>query len=450
MDAVLSALLLLAAPSSAAPRPEPKPNIVVLDICSARADRFGAYGSTASLTPGLDAFATGAAVFERAWAQSSWCLPNYATLLTGQRPEAHGRHVNAPGPLDPGTPTLAERLKDTGYRTGGFTGGVYLLPGWGLSRGFDHYHSVFSTASSSPEGFSVLAPDILRWIDEPSGAPFFLYATVDDLHSPYGSEAGLTGEAGLSTATAGVRFFRAYNGEKDGDLSATARRLKGDAAYLRALSSRYDGAVRGMDRVVSSFLADLERRGLMKNTLVIVTADHGEHLGEKGLLGHTEGLYEPVLRVPLLVRDPARPASHGKRIGALVERVDLAPTLLDAAGAPDASLPGRSLRPLLSDPRAPWRTHAYASSQRNAAAGAPPYIEERAVTDGRWKLIWYAYRDAFELYDLAADPHERNDLAASRPEVAARLAFELQRAAEEARRAGRPGQAPRLVKTVER
>lgn len=417
---------LLAAPA-AAERPV---NIVLIDICSARADRFGAYGSTAALTPGLDAFAKDATVFERAWAQASWCLPNYATLLTGLRPEAHGLHVNVPEGFPARHATLAERLRDAGYRTGGFTGGVYLLPAWGLTRGFDRYVSAYSTGSVVPARFSALEPEIDRWLDESPGRPFFLYATVDDLHAPY-----QTDEPAASTAAASVGFFRAYNREKGAAHEHEAQAARRDPEYLRSLGARYDAAVRAMDRSVAGFLKSLERRGLGKDTLVIVTADHGELLGEKGLLGHTESLYEPLLRVPLLARHPRLPASRGKRVSALVERADLAPTLLDAAGVPDEALPGKSLLPLLKDPRAPWRAYAYASSQRNTAEPRPRAIDERAVTDGRWKLHWYGYKGAYELYDLQADPAETRDLASERPEVAARLAFELQRLAEEARRA---------------
>jgi arylsulfatase A-like enzyme len=341
MLAATLAALLLAAPASARP-----PNIVVLDICSARADRFGAYGSTAALTPGLDAFAADAALFERAWAQGSWCLPNQATLLTGLRPEAHGLHAAEPGGPAVKLTTLAERLRAAGYRTGGFTGGAFLQPAWGLSRGFDRYESALASAAARTEGLDALRPAIEGWLDQPSEKPFFLYATVDDLHAPYG------GPGASTAALAGVAFFRAYNGEP-GASDPAAAALRGDAAFLAELSARYDGAVRRMDRAVSAFLAELRRRGLWEHTLVVVTADHGEMLGEKGLLGHTERLYEPVLRVPLLVRHPRLRASRGARVRALVERADLTPTLLEAAGAPDRSLPGSSLLPLLRDPAAP-------------------------------------------------------------------------------------------------
>lgn len=435
--AVLS--LSLAPMARAAPmRPEPL-NVMVIDICSARADRFGAYGSKAGLTPALDSFADGAVVFERAWAQASWCLPNYASLLTGHRPEVHGLYANLPfRGLPAWESTVAERMREAGYRTGAFTAGVYTLPAWGLDRGFDAYVNRFSTTAAMPGRFSDLAPAISSWAAS-GGRPFFVYATVDDLHAPYQTEAD-AGDASMN-----VGLYRAFNGEAappGSDAAARALAFKSAPGALQALSERYDRSVRAVDRSLGAFFEELKRRGLWDRTLVIVTADHGELLGEHGLLGHTEGLYEPVLRVPLFVRHPGRPGWAGRRVGALVERVDLAPTLLEAAGASadGMELQGRSLFPLMHDPAAPWRRMAYASSKRNLSAASDWEIDERAVRDERWKLIWSRPKGRWELFDLATDPLETRDLSAREPAVLSRLSFELLDLTERARShaTGRP------------
>lgn len=430
----LAFLLLLACAARAAEAPL---NIVVLDICSARADRFGVYGADSGLTPGLDAFAEESATFENAWAQSSWCLPNYATLLTGHRPEVNGVYTNLPfRGLPDWEETVAERLRKAGYRTGAFTAGVYTLPAWGLDRGFDAYVNKFSTAEARPGRFTDLAPEIEDWIVKDSSRPFFLYATVDDLHSPYQSdEASFDGTA-LDTETLSVRFFRAYNGEPaDAALAAKVDAFRKDPGALKAVRARYDAAVRSTDRSVVGFLQRLKARGLWDRTVVVVTADHGELLGEHALLGHTEGLYEPVLRVPLLIRHPRYPRSAGARVKALVERIDLPPTFAQVGGADISGMEmqGRSLIPLLADPDARWRRTAYASSKRNMAAISDWTIDERAVRDERWKLLWSLSRGRWELYDLKNDPEETLDRAEDRPEVVARLAFELQTQAENAR-----------------
>lgn len=423
-------------------------NVVVIDICSARADRFGAYGGPAGLTPGLDAFAKTAATFENAWAQSSWCLPNYASLMTGHRPEVDGLYANIPfRGLPAWDKTVAEKMREAGYRTGGFTAGAYTLPAWGLDRGFDTYVNHFSTSEEIPGRFADMTPEIESWMANASTAPFFLYATVDDLHAPYQSDE--PGEAfdgpAPDTSTMNVGFYRAYNGEPlpaDSPLAAKAAAFRRDPKALEALKRRYDRAVRSVDRSIARFLQDLKKRGLQDRTIVVVTADHGELLGEHGLLGHTEGLYEPVLRVPMFVRHPRYPSSAGTKIGALVERIDLTPTLLESAGAgtDGLELQGRSLLPLLADPAAPWRRIAYSSSKRNVAEATDWTIDERAVRDERWKLIWSLAKGRWELYDLKEDPLETRDLSEARPDVTARLAFELEDETERARphAAGRP------------
>jgi arylsulfatase A-like enzyme len=150
-------------------------------------------------------------------------------------------------------------------------------------------------------------------------------------------------------------------------------------------------------------------------------------LGEKGLLGHTQGLYEPVLHVPLLIRHPGFGGLAGRRFGQLVERVDLMPTLLDFAGSAydPADFQGRSLLPLFDDPAAPWRTYAFAASKRDLSVLGDRDLEERVARDGRWKLHHYLYKDAYELYDLAADPLETTNVAPQHPDVVAKLSFEL-------------------------
>ncbi|MEK7390259.1 MAG: sulfatase [Elusimicrobiota bacterium] len=442
------ALLLLTyrvGPAHAADRPL---NVIVVDICSARTDRMGSYGSKAGLTPGLDAFAKEAATFENAWAQSSWCLPNYATLMTGHRPEVHGLVANLPfRGLPDWETTVAERMRNAGYRTGAFTAGSYTLPAWGLDRGFDHYINRFDAANAHAGRFSELVPEIDKWISAKSTQPFFLYTTVDDLHSPYQGDASTETYEGVSldTTTLGVRFFRAYNGTlpaPDSPLRAKLEEFRRDPRSLPAVAWHYEQALRATDRSVARFLEGLKKRGVWDDTVIIVTADHGELLGEHGLLGHTEGLYQPILHVPMFIRDPSRPNSAGSRVPALVERIDLAPTFLDIANAQDPwlELQGRSLRPLLSNPRAPWRRYSYASSKRNLDVAADYTIDERAIRDERWKLIWSLPQGNWHLYDLKNDPMETTNLASKHPEQLARLAFALQTEAEAARPhgAGRP------------
>lgn len=431
---LLSILALAAAPLWA----RQKPNVVVVDICSARADHFGAYGYSRPTTPEMDALAKKGAVFDNAISQGSWCLPNYATLFTGQRPENHGLYMNVVQGIPDFETTLAERLRQGGYRTAAFSGGVYMIPDWGLARGFDTYVNLFSTSNPSriPAPVEDNLPGAFDWLaQQKSTAPFFLYVAVDDLHAPYHSDDPARFDPGYEgiandTDTFGVPFARAYNGELSGypeSLKAKAERFKKDPRNLAHYVARYDAALAQADERVGRLIRKLKALGLSDDTVLIVTADHGEMLGDKGLLGHTEGLYQGELKVPLILRDPARPRLAGKRFKQAIERVDLMPTILDMAGLDysDLGLQGRSLVPLLDKPSAPWREYAFAASRRNLAAPGPAYIDERAALWGKWKLLHYLYKDRFELYDLEADPAETKDLASERPEIASRLSFEL-------------------------
>ena len=429
------------------------PNVVVIDICSVRADHMGAYGYARDTTPRIDALAREGALFENAMAQGSWCLPNYATLFTGRPSEAHGLYTNRPHGIPDFEPTLAETLKKAGYETAAFSGGIYMIPEWGLDRGFDVYVNSFSTAPEHRAQAPLQAnlDKVDGWLadrEKKSGEkdkPFFLYLAVDNLHAPIQLDgpdrydAKYDGVA-ADTRTMGVPFARAYGGEKSGfksDVPELLREFKSDPRHLRHYVARYDSAMREMDDQIGRFLDRLKKRGLDSNTIIVLTGDHGESLGEHGLLGHTSGLYEPTLRVPLIVVRPDRPGLAGRRVSQVIERMDLMPTILDWAGADAAalSLPGRSLQPLLADPSASWRRYAFASSRRNLDDndGADLRIDERVVRDGRWKLHSYLYKDFYELYDLNADPGETRDVAADHPEIVARLSFELLRWLEENR-----------------
>ncbi len=442
MRRTLLAGLLLSASAAAGAAPR-QPNFVFLDICSIRADHLGAYGYRARrVTPNMDRLAKHSALFENAWAQSSWCLPNYASLFTGQVPEVHGDYTNTPHPLPEFEATLAGELKNAGYRTAAFSGGVYMIPAWGLDKGFDTYVNIFSTSEPDhlPASFGDNLASVERWVGESKDRPFFAYVAVDDLHEPYRSkdpdkyDPGYRGVAD-DTETLSVPFSRAYDGEPgdySAELLARVKAFRKDPRSLKHLIARYDASLNQADDEVGAFLRRLKAMGLDKNTIVVITGDHGEMLGDHGLLGHTEGLYQGVLHVPLIVHDPTRPATAGRKYPQLVERLDLMPTLLDMAGLDfsNLGLQGRSLLPLLDGGPSSWRHYAFASSKRNVGRMTDRIIDERAARGQRWKLIDDLYKPGFELYDLQSDPGETKNLAAQRPDVVSRLSFQLLRAAE--------------------
>jgi len=419
-------------------------NFVLVDLCSARADHFGIYGYAKPTTPNIDRLANESVVFDGALSQSSWCLPNYATLFTGQRPEAHGLCVNdAARTVPESSELLAETLRSAGYKTAAFSGGVYMLPAWGFARGFDVYVNKFSAADPAriPAPVDDNLPAVCEWLDNRAKdkAPFFLYVAVDDTHTPYHADnpemfdADYGGPCDAETRT--VPFARAYSGQAAGYSESVGRKaaeFKKDARRLAHHIAHYDAALHSADERVGRILRRLAEAGLDSSTVVMVTADHGEMLGEKGLLAHTEGLYEPILRVPLVVRDPVLPGRAGARVDVIIERADIMPTVLERAGAatrPPAGAGRSFLGPLRGDAPA-WRETGYASSKRNVPGISDRFVDERVLRGPRWKLVWSMAKSGFDLYDLSAGTGEERSVAAENPEIAMDMSFELLKEAE--------------------
>jgi len=441
--AVLTAILW---PSSYACAQD-RPNIIMLDLCSTRADHFGTYGYARDTTPNMDALGKNGVVFENALSEGSWCLPSYASLLTGHVPEVHGLYTSLPAKgLPKFETTVAVELRKEGYRTALFSGGVYLRPEWGMTKGFDTYVNTFSTSTPGriPAPFESNFDQIVGWITkERKSGPFFLFATIDDLHVPYHSHDPEKYDPGYEgvvhdTDVISVPFARAYNGEPTGypeSMKEKVARFKSDPRHLKHLIAHYDAALYESDQRVGEFIARLKKLGLDKNTVLIISADHGELLGEQGLINHTQGLYEPVVHVPLIIKHPGFPRLAGRRFAQQVQRVDLMPTIMELADAPyeHLELQGKSLLPLLRDAEAPWREFAFVRSKRNLAKFTDLDIEERVVRSKCWKLHHYLYKEKFELYDLCSDPLETKDLSSERPEVVERMAFELVRNMETSR-----------------
>lgn len=352
-------------------------NVLLVTIDTLRADRLGSYGSRAGLTPTLDALAAQGARFDRAWSHAPVTLPAHASILTGRLPPHHGVRNNGSFRLGPEPRTLAEHLKQAGYRTGAFVGAFVLDTRFGLNRGFDEYDDRYD-AAPAPGSFRFAerpADQVLRaavtWITTaPAEAvrPWFAWVHLFDPHAPYRAPAGF----------------------------ASGR-------------TAYDAEVAWTDAALGSALDELRRHGQMNHTVVVVTADHGESLGDHGETTHGLFAYDATLRVPLILSA----SGIGPRvISTPAQHADLLPTILDLMGlAPPSGLDGRSLRPEMEG-RAPVETRAvyFEALDANLTRGWAPL---RGVVDGRWK---YVDLPEPELYDLDADPSERVNVVASEPE----------------------------------
>jgi len=362
-------------------RPRGGQNLLVITIDTLRADRLGAYGYSKANTPHLDELASEGVLFQEAIAQVPVTLPSHASLFTGLVPPTHGVRDNTYFRLDLEARTLAEVLKARSYETAAFVSAFVLDSSFGLDQGFDVYDDEVAgeaeTAGTIAERRGELVTrSFVSWIEKRSSdRPFFAWLHFFDPHLPY---------APPSPYPAG-----------------------------------YDGEIAYVDAQVGRVLEALEANGLGKDTLVVVTSDHGESLGEHGEKSHGFFVYDATLRVPLILKSPASfPA--GERIATPVRTIDVFPTVLEALEVPvPEDTQGRSLMPLLAgetteDP--PAYAECYVSELNFRWA---PLV---ALREGGYKYI-EAPRP--ELYDLSADPGETQNLFEADPERARQMRSRL-------------------------
>ena len=401
----------------ALPAPAPRVNVIVYLIDALRADRLGAYGQTAPLTPSIDAFAARALVFEDTIAQSSWTKPTVASLFTGMQPPAHGVLLREHA-LPQRAVTLAEILRAAGYRTAGFSTNPFVSRSFGLDQGFLEFTYLDSGRDGVRHAFSDEVNErVFEWLDDPPERPFLLYVHTIDPHAPY-TPPRPDGTLGGGESPAAVPSCREQR-----PLSDEAR---------RRLIERYDDEVTFNDASFGRFIQELRRRRLYDDSLVILLSDHGEAFWEHQGWRHENYLYSEVLDIPLIVKPPRGTSSSAAE--GLAQQVDVLPTILDVLRLPvPAAVQGRSL--LAADGDAPPRV---GFADMECASGK----RITAVLAGPWKLIRTLDPDGtvqrLELYHRLRDPGERADESAAEPVVVQRLlalleAHAVQRPLEPAR-----------------
>jgi arylsulfatase A-like enzyme/Tfp pilus assembly protein PilF len=355
-----------------------RPNVLLITLDTTRADRLGCYGYSVALTPTLDALAAGGVLFERAYTPAPLTLPSHASMMTGLYPPEYGLVTNGRGRLDENLSTLAEVFRDAGYDTSAFIGSFVLHSKFGLARGFREYDDDMTNTDPAEDGLHRqrdgvwVVDSALSWLQRRRTRPFFCWVHLYDAHAPY---------------LAHVEDF-------------------GDRFH----DSPYDGGIAYVDLQVKRLVDHLETKGLREKTLVVVVGDHGESLGEHNEREHGLTLYNSVLHVPWIWAGPGATAA-GKRVPQMVSLVDLRPTLLETAGLREpARSSGRSLRGALAG--------GEIASESSYSATDFPLLEhgwspQRSLTTETWK---YIRSPEVELYDLACDPEETNNLAPELPE----------------------------------
>jgi arylsulfatase A-like enzyme len=377
----LTAALLLPLLSCRISRAVPHPrNVLLITLDTMRADRLPAYGFTGVVTPALDRIAAEGALFEETFAAAPLTLPSHASLFTGLYPPRHGVRDNAGAPLSDELTTLAEVLRQRGLRTAAFVASSVLAPRRGLEQGFDLYSAgVPARCSSAPPAHrraGEVVDESLSWLERHEAEPFFAWLHLYDTHRPY-------------------------------DLPAE---------YKDRYLDPYLAAIAYEDAQIARVISHLETRGLLPSTLIVVTGDHGESLGDHGEDSHGIFLYQTALRVPLMIRGPG--VSQG-RVTAVARLVDVMPTILDVFGASTSGLDGVALAHAGTRPGADLPFEVYSESMYPRRFGWAPL---RSLRADRYKVI-----DAprAELYDLVSDPGEERNVAAEHPTVAAAMLHRL-------------------------
>lgn len=440
---------------SALPAPTSKrPNVLFLVMDNVRAASTSLNGYDRSTTPNLQRLAERGIRFEEARSTAPWTLPSHASMFTGQW--HHRLSVGWDRSLDGKHPTLAEYLGKQGYETGGFVGNIfYCNRQYGLDRGFAHYEdyyenqtvSAFEILRSSSlgqcllplVGYSVrvgfaevyqrktaelLNRDLLNWLTaRPGNRPFFAFVNYYDAHAPCVVPKSSPNHFGHSKRPEQeqIEDLKRYQRLGAGKLAKSDGDPKEvDRIGVEVLRDSYESCISYIDNEIGELLTELDRRGLLDDTLIVVTSDHGEHFKEHGFMGHGQSVYRHEVHVPLLIVPPmgseaiARPS-----VSQPVSLRDLPSTIVNLLGVEQgAPFPGQSLAPLWnrSDMIDDGYVPAPVLSEVGHKTHVPP-LEGIPSTQGEVKALISedevyisSTRPREELFDLRNDPLERNDL----------------------------------------
>jgi len=363
--------------------------VILISIDTCRADVLSCYGYDRKTTPYIDEFAEDATLFENAISAVPITLPSHCSMLTGTIPPYHGVRSNMGQRLMPTNQTLAETLQAWGYATGAVVSAFVLDHQHGLDQGFDDYADTFRPGPDgrppNERGAAETTEVAIKWLRERADQNnLFLFVHYYDPHLPYQPPQEFLDRFG--------------NGEWD----------------------RYAGEVAYVDRQIGLVLAELKRLDLYDDALIIITSDHGEMMGEHGEMGHQFFIYQPAVRVPLIMKLPGQ--SVGRRVTEMVGLVDVLPTVCSSVGAEaPTSLDGRDLSACLAGSAEP----PGGSRTMYAESVAPRRFDANEL----WGLVgkqWkYIYTTRPELYDLPRDPGEAQDLYAQEPDRARAMEDQL-------------------------
>jgi arylsulfatase A-like enzyme len=423
---------------AALPAPRPgAPNVLLVVLDTVRADHLRSHGYARDTMPHIDAALARGVTFDATFSTSSWTLPAHAAMFTGR----FGHEVSADWvtALDDRWPTLAEVLSAQGYATAGFVGNLgYTSHVHGLHRGFAHYEDYYVTpaviawhvgisrkffpgtvhADKVRNSAATVAGAFRSWLaEQPGDRPFFAFLNFFDAHALY-----------LPPPTYDTKWA-----PRSPNLRRWYQKLNWSPEEMLGFVDAYDGLLSYIDDSFATIVADLEARGMLDDTLIVITADHGEQFGENDLTEHGNSLYRASIHVPLSFTLPQR-VPAGVRVGAPVSLRDLAATVVDVLGVSPSPFPGHSLAPLWSeDPEARVVPETSVLTEISKGINTPPHVpvtkgDMKSLVEGDLHFILNGDGTG-ELYDMRADPREEHDLAdtPAGAEIAQRMRAQLLR-----------------------
>ncbi len=378
-----------------------KPNILLYVVDTLRANRMSLYGYERDTTPNLRKWAERGLVFDNAYSNGSDTRAGIPALLASGTPDQMRGHMQ----MIRGRPSapIAELLKRRGYRTGGFQANQTMSRSLGYARGFDFY-KIFKTYVGD-ERVKTAAPPLheaaLEWTQRDRRFPFFTFIQTMDVHNPYDAPPPFRD-----------RYYKGPTERPLPDVSGVTKEA-GErilAAYATLEPDQYDECVAYADAQIGDFLTRMEEHGLLSNTVVIITADHGESLGEGAPFPHGASLEEEIVRIPLIILLPW--AVQHRRIDDIVSLVDIAPTIADLVGLqPPLDYSGRSI----FRPRTRHRP-AFVLGERNVGGQSVEWF----MREGPWKVV--LGKGPPKLFLLMKDPMADNDVSAQFPRITDYLA----------------------------
>ncbi len=386
---LVSLVLIAGSLAGAEPRtPKPKPNVVLITIDTVRADHLGCYGAKDVQTPTLDALGRDGIVFERAVSQVPLTWPSHAVILTGLYPFQNGVQDFTGQPLDARFRSVAQAFQQHGYATGAVVSAFVLDRSWGLARGFDFYDDAFAPETFANRDLGLVdrragesVDRALAWLRKNPKRPFFFWLHLYDPHSPYDPPEP---------------FRSQYQGHL------------------------YDGEIAYADHELGRLITWLKQNKIYDSSMILFASDHGESLGEHGEHEHGFFVYNATVQVPLIVKPPAGSGARPGRVARPVETAAVAATLLEGAAVRD-TMSGQLRQPGLLA-KAPSDSAAYSETfYPFSSFGWSPL---HALETSRYH---YIEAPQPELYDLAADPEEKNNLAAQQTATVAVLKDKLQK-----------------------